>query len=258
MHTAGTTFLHATVALIASTFVLAGVADAKTREEQEKPAAASDKSRANERAKVASAEGASRKRVARADGPRSEPPPPPAIDAGSTGIRGIEADVIANLDDLGQSAIFTVAEPKRRLTPRQARQARRAAQQARRAARANEPGIDDLFRGHSRTGARPSYQEVGQTEDRRLGPHQLNPVIRAHAAQVETCFARSAGPNQSGQVTLSLVINPDGSVASFAAATTGADAARVSRCLRSPVMRWSFPEARGETRVDFPFVFEGK
>jgi outer membrane biosynthesis protein TonB len=257
MHTAGTTILRATVALVASTFVFAGVAEAKTREKQDKPAAeASEKS--GERAPVA-ARGASR-RVARTNqAPPEPPPPPPNHGAEANGIAGIEADVIANLDDLGQSSTFTRAEPKRSLTPRQARQARRAAERARRAARANEPGIDDLFRGQSRTGARPSYQEVGHViEERRLSPHLLQPVIRAHAGEVETCFARSAGPNQSGQVTLSLVINPDGSVASFSAAATGADSARVNRCLRSRVMRWSFPSARGETRVDFPFVFEGK
>lgn len=106
--------------------------------------------------------------------------------------------------------------------------------------------------------AEPAAAEpTGETSGSSMVGSQLKAVIAQHHNEVRFCFHRALrdDPSTNGKLTLSLAIEPDGSVRS--ATVRGSELpAAVGDCISKAASKWAFPEQGAKpVIVHYPFAF---
>jgi TonB family protein len=94
--------------------------------------------------------------------------------------------------------------------------------------------------------------------DGELSADDVRQVIRANSHEVRACYERHAMRQKSatGKVLLDLVVRPEGRVDEVKVDAEGVRGNRFQRCVEEKARTWQFPESRGATEVQYPFLFQ--
>ncbi|MCA9676943.1 MAG: AgmX/PglI C-terminal domain-containing protein [Myxococcales bacterium] len=110
----------------------------------------------------------------------------------------------------------------------------------------------DLTR--ERLSAAPSGDAAPVIELKTLTETEVNDTIRAHAGELQYCWARvPAAQRDAMTVALAFTIRAEGDVASVS--ILGDAPAKFAACARTVASRWQFPHADTTTEVEYPMVF---
>jgi TonB family protein len=91
-----------------------------------------------------------------------------------------------------------------------------------------------------------------------LSADEVRQVIRANSHEVRACYERHAMRQKAatGKVLLDLVVRPEGKVDEVRVDAEGVRGKRFRRCVEERARSWQFPESRGATEVQYPFLFQ--
>jgi hypothetical protein len=105
---------------------------------------------------------------------------------------------------------------------------------------------------------RPLVEDVDEMRLDPLDGADVQKVVREHLGEIEYCYDRLAARAKAptGEVTLSLAIEPTGKVTSVSVAAPGVNVRSLKKCLSPQVKRWRFPATNVETQVEYPLVFD--
>jgi TonB family protein len=106
----------------------------------------------------------------------------------------------------------------------------------------------------------PSSPFTDQTPvvDGPLGKDLVHRVLKAYRGQIRYCYESSLmrKPGLAGKVMLQFVVNAEGTVATSMISNSSLGDADVEACLAGRARTWSFPKAKGVSKVSYPLVFK--